>query len=494
MNNDSLLPWVKTFISMDHGNYIDGDKVKGKGGALAVVNPADGQQVATVYSADIEQAENAMYSAHHAFLTWREVPPLERGALLLKLANKLSTERESLAQIESLCSGKTLQLSRLLELDQSVSFLRYFAGWAGKITGESLDVSIPPFAGEKYTAFTRRLPVGVVVGIIPWNFSIMIAIWKMAAALVCGCSVVIKPSEYTPLTLLRVAELATECGFPPGVINVVNGSGAVLGATLVAHPACAKVSFTGSVPTGKLINEQATRSGKRVTLELGGKNTALFLPDYPVEDIVNGIIEAGYLNQGQICAAAECFWLPKEKIDAVMQALAKRLAGIKIGSPFDTQTEMGPLANKAQLNKVLKLISVAKAEGDEVVFGGEQVAGVGYYLQPTAIRVSSVNSTLMKEETFGPVCSFIAYDNEKQALYEINNSPFGLAASVWSNNLSKALRISEAIEAGMVWINMHTYLDPAVPFGGVKGSGIGREFGSAFIEDYTELKSIMVRY
>lgn len=494
MSNDCLLSQVKTFISMEHGNYINGYKVRGKGEELKIISPADGKQVATVFSADVEQAESAMKSAEIAFEGWRNTPPLERGALLLKLANKLSSERESLAQIESICSGKTLQLSRMLELDQSISFLRYFAGWAGKITGESIDVSIPSFAGEKYTAFTRRQAVGVVVGIIPWNFSIMIAIWKIAAALVCGCTVVVKPSEYTPLTLLRIAELATECGFPPGVLNVVNGTGAALGNALISHPACSKVSFTGSVPTGKTINTLATNLGKRVTLELGGKNAALFLDDYSVEGIVNGIIEAGYLNQGQICAAAECFWLPAGKIDDVMQALAERLADIKIGSPFDNLTEMGPLANKSQLDKVLSLIAVAKLEGDELVYGGQQIKGDGYYIQPTAIRVSSVNSTLMKEETFGPVCSFIAYDDEDLALESINNSPYGLAASVWSNNLSKALRISEKIEAGMVWINMHTYLDPAVPFGGTKGSGIGREFGSAFIEDYTELKSIMVRY
>jgi NAD-dependent aldehyde dehydrogenases len=302
-----LLPEVKAFLAREHGNYIDNTSVVGSGVIFEVINPATGESVATFNAASQQQAHHALDSAHKAFMTWREMPTLQRGSLLLKLADKLAEKREELAQIETLCSGKTIQLSRLLELDQSVTFLRYFAGWAGKINGETLDVSLPSFAGEKYTAFTRRLPVGVVVAIVPWNFSIMIAVWKIAAALVCGCSVVVKPSEYTPLTLLRLAELATECGFPPGVINVVNGAGSELGPVLISHEACAKISFTGSVATGNAVNRTATAQGKRVTLELGGKNAALFLNDLSVTEMVNGIMEAGYLNQGQICAAAECF-------------------------------------------------------------------------------------------------------------------------------------------------------------------------------------------
>ena len=423
-----------------------------------------------------------MESARQAFSQWREMPTLARGTLLLKLADALAEHREALAQLESLCSGKTIMLARMLELDQSVAFLRYFAGWAGKVTGETLDVSLPSMNGEKYTAFTRRQPLGVVVGIVPWNFSIMIAIWKLAAALVCGCTIVLKPSEYTPLTLLRVAELAKAVGIPDGVINVVNGTGGEIAQRLMTHPACAKVSFTGSVATGEKVQQSACASGKRVTLELGGKNAALFLDDLTPEAMVNGIIEAGYLNQGQICAAAERFYLPQGKLDAVLALLKDKLSAFAPGSPLDEQTLMGPLANRQQYEKVLKLIQTARDEGE------------GYFLQPTAVKVRSEESTLMREETFGPVCSFIGYRSEEEALARINASPYGLAASVWSDNIRQALRYSEAIDAGIVWVNMHTFLDPAVPFGGMKGSGIGREFGSAFIDDYTELKSVMVRY
>ena len=494
MSEMALLPEVTAFLRRQHGSFIDGRSVTGEGAAFDLINPASGDKVLSVNGASAAQADAAMQAAAAAFSVWRDMPTLTRGTLLLKLADRLAAQREPLAQLESLCSGKTIQLARMLEIDQSVAFLRYFAGWAGKIHGETLDVSLPSFAGEKYTAFTRRQPLGVVVGIVPWNFSIMIAVWKLAAALVCGCTVVLKPSEFTPLTLLRVAELAAECGFPPGVINVVNGDGAALGPRLIAHPACAKVSFTGSVATGAAVKRLAMEQGKKLTLELGGKNAALFLDDLTPEAMVNGILEAGYLNQGQICAAAECFWLPRQKIDAVMALLATRLAQINIGSPLDEATEMGPLANRAQYDKVLGLIAQARAGGDTIVYGGEPLPGTGFYLQPTAIRAASEQSTLMTEETFGPVCSFIAYDEAEQALAAINRSPFGLAASVWSQNISQALRFSERLEAGIVWINMHTFLDPALPFGGVKGSGNGREFGSAFIDDYTELKSVMIRY
>lgn len=271
MSEITLLAEVTAFLCQPHGQFIAGQREAGRGAPFAVINPATGRAIAEVTAADSDQADRAMESARQAFSQWREMPTLARGALLLKLADTLAEHREALAQLESLCSGKTITLARMLELDQSVAFLRYFAGWAGKVTGETLDVSLPSMAGEKYTAFTRRQPLGVVVGIVPWNFSIMIAIWKLAAALVCGCTIVLKPSEYTPLTLLRVAELAKAVGIPDGVINVVNGPGGEIAQRLITHPACAKVSFTGSVATGEKVQQSASASGKRVTLELGGK-------------------------------------------------------------------------------------------------------------------------------------------------------------------------------------------------------------------------------
>lgn len=497
MSDIKILESVTDFLKHDHGQYINGKHTKTLGNPqFDVINPATGQSIAKVTQASNLEINAAVESAYNAFHgVWAETSPMQRGECLYKLADLLQRDREILAQIESLSSGKTIQLSRFLEIDQSTQFLKYFAGWSSKISGETLNVSLPSFKGEKYTAFTLREPVGVVAGIIPWNFSIMIAIWKLAAALTCGCTIVLKPSEYTPLTLLKVVELAKEAGVPDGVINIINGDGKSIGAELIAHKLISKVSFTGSVATGLQVGEQAMHANlKRTTLELGGKNGAAFLADVPVETIVNGIIEAGFLNQGQICAAAERFYIPKACLNEVMDKLATALTSMKIGSSLDESTQVGPLANEVQLQKVMKLITQAKAEGNKIVCGGHTIEGPGYFVAPTVILANSTQDTLMKEETFGPVGTLIGYEDEKDLIGMLNDSPYGLSASLWTNDLSKAYRMIPKIEAGTVWVNMHTFLDPALPFGGVKASGIGREFGSAFIEYYTELKSVMIRY
>ena len=494
MSEITLLAEVTAFLRQPHGQFIAGQREAGRGAPFAVINPATGRAIAEVTAADSDQADRAMESARQAFSQWREMPTLARGALLLKLADTLAEHREALAQLESLCSGKTITLARMLELDQSVAFLRYFAGWAGKVTGETLDVSLPSMAGEKYTAFTRRQPLGVVVGIVPWNFSTMIAIWKLASALVTGCSIIIKPSEFTPLTLLRIAELAIDAGLPAGALNVLTGGGQV-GKGLIEHPGTNKVSFTGSVSTGIAVGQSAMGAGlTRATLELGGKNAAGFLRDVDLDNAVNGIIEAGFLHSGQICAAAERFFVHRSQIEAVMAKLAQRLGTLNIGSPLDERTEFGPVTNRQHQLKLGECFATARAENNTIIHGGNLIDRPGCYVEPTIILANSVNDTLLNEETFGPIATFFPYDTEDELLALMNNTPYGLSASLWTNDLGKALRMVPAIEAGTVWVNMHTLLDPAVPFGGNKSSGMGREFGSAFIEDYTELKSVMIRY
>ncbi|CDH26540.1 phenylacetaldehyde dehydrogenase [Xenorhabdus bovienii str. kraussei Becker Underwood] len=497
MSEITLLKPVTDFLQRPHGHYINGLSIPGQGNnTFSVVNPASDEVIAKVNRGEEAEINLAMEAASKAFHgSWAQTSPMERGKCLNRLADLLQKHGEELAQLESLCSGKPIQLSRMLDVGASADYLRYFAGWSSKISGETLNVSLPSLKGEKYTAFTRREPIGVVVGIIPWNFSIMIAIWKLGAALACGCTLVLKPSEYTPLTMLRVAELAKEAGIPDGVINVVNGSGARVGSALLAHPQCAKVTFTGSVPTGTIIGKSAIEYGlTRATLELGGKNAAAFLSDMSVEKIVDGVLEAGYLNQGQICAAAERFYIPSVHMDAVLKLLSERLSAMKIGSPLDESTEMGPLANKEHYEKILSLFEKARQDGSEIVYGGHALEGEGFFVAPTIIRAKSAEDTLMQEETFGPIGTFLSYDDEEELIVMMNATPFGLSASLWTNDLSKAMRMIPRIQVGTLWINMHTFLDPAVPFGGVKSSGIGREFGSAFIEHYTELKSVMVRY
>lgn len=495
MSDIPLLPHVEAFLRRQHALFIDGGYVQSHSGqTLEVINPATGRAIAQVADADPADIDAAVASARRGFKQWSQFAPATRGNVLFKLADLLEQHREELAQIETCQSGKIIQISRAFEVDQAAHFLRYYAGWASKITGQTITPSLPSFAGERYTAFTLREPVGVVVGIVPWNFSTMIALWKLASALVTGCSIIIKPSEFTPLTILRIAELAMEAGLPPGALNVLTGGGMV-GKGLVEHPGTNKVSFTGSVPTGIAVGQSAMGAGlTRATLELGGKNSAGFLPDVDVDKAVNGIIEAGFLHSGQICAAAERFFVHRSQIDAVMDKLAQRLSALNIGSPLDERTEFGPVANRQHQLKLGEFFDKARAENNRIVHGGRLIDRPGCYVEPTIILVNGVNDTLLNEETFGPIATFLPYDTEEELLALMNNTPYGLSASLWTNDLAKALRMVPAIEAGTVWVNMHTLLDPAVPFGGSKSSGVGREFGSAFIEDYTELKSVMIRY
>lgn len=495
MSDIALLPQVEAFLRRSHALFIDGGYVQSRSSqTLEVINPATGKVIAQVANADPADIDAAVESAKRGFKQWSQATPATRGNVLLKLADLLERNREELAQIETCQSGKIIQISRAFEVDQAAHFLRYYAGWATKISGQTIIPSLPSFAGERYTAYTLRQPVGVVVGIVPWNFSTMIAIWKLASALVTGCSIIIKPSEFTPLTILRIAELAIEAGLPAGALNVLTGGGLV-GKGLIEHPGTDKVSFTGSVPTGIAVGQSAMGAGlTRATLELGGKNSAGFLRDVDLDKAVNGIIEAGFLHSGQICAAAERFFAHRSQIEPIMDKLAQRLSTLNIGSPLDERTEFGPVTNRQHQLKLGAFFDKARAENNTIICGGNLIDRPGCYVEPTVILANTVNDSLLNEETFGPVATFYPYDTEDELLELMNNTPYGLSASLWTNDLSKAMRMIPSIEAGTVWVNMHTLLDPAVPFGGIKSSGIGREFGGAFIDDYTELKSVMIRY
>ena len=471
-----------------YDNFIGGDWVAPVDGEYySNLTPVTGQPLCEIASSGKRDIDLALDAAHKAKDKWGQTSVQDRAAILFKIADRMEQNLELLATAETWDNGKPIRETMAADVPLAIDHFRYFASCIRAQEGGISEVD------SDTVAYHFHEPLGVVGQIIPWNFPLLMASWKMAPALAAGNCIVLKPARLTPLSVLLLMDIIGDL-LPPGVINVVNGAGGEIAQRLITHPACAKVSFTGSVATGEKVQQSASASGKRVTLELGGKNAALFLDDLTPEAMVNGIIEAGYLNQGQICAAAERFYLPQGKLDAVLALLKDKLSAFAPGSPLDERTLMGPLANRQQYDKVLRLIQTARDEGDTIVCGGEALPGEGYFLQPTAVKVRSEESTLMREETFGPVCSFIGYRSEEEALARINASPYGLAASVWSDNIRQALRYSEAIEAGIVWVNMHTFLDPAVPFGGMKGSGIGREFGSAFIDDYTELKSVMVRY
>ncbi|MCC9005184.1 aldehyde dehydrogenase family protein [Pseudomonas putida] len=495
MSDITLLPAVTAFLAREHGVFIHGQHLASQSSSnIAVVNPANGQTIAHIADANQADVDHAVSSSRQGFTAWSHTSPAARAAVLFKLADLLEANREELAQLETLQSGKLIGISRAFEVEQAAHFLRYYAGWATKITGQTITPSLPSFAGERYSAFTLREPIGVVVGIVPWNFATMIAIWKLASALTTGCSIILKPSEFTPLTLLRIAELATEAGLPAGALNVLTGGGLV-GKALIEHAGTDKVSFTGSVPTGIAVG-QAAMGAKltRATLELGGKNAVAFLPDVATDKAVDGIIEAGFLHSGQICAAGERFYVHRSRIDPLLDALSQRLGQLKIGSPLDETTQFGPVANKPHQQKLAELFAIARAEGSQIIHGGTLGDGPGCFVEPTVILARSACDTLLTQETFGPVATFLPYGDEDELLHLINASPYGLSASLWTNDLGKAMRMIPQIQAGTLWVNMHTLLDPAVPFGGIKASGIGREFGSAFIDDFTELKSVMIRY
>ncbi|MBJ9984788.1 aldehyde dehydrogenase family protein [Acinetobacter sp. S40] len=495
MSEVQILASVQQFMARQHGHFIDGKTtIPEMQERIELINPATEQVISTIAVATEKEVEKAVQSAHEAFTnTWANTSPYERGLKLNKLADLIEQHAEELAQLETLTTGKLINLSRHLEVTQTVVFLRYFAGWATKINGQTMQPSIPSMNGEKYAAYTLRQPVGVVAGIVPWNFSLMIGCWKIGSALTTGCTIVLKPSEFTTLSLLRLAELAIEAGIPAGVINVITGNGDA-GQHLIHSPLVKKVSFTGSVPTGIAIGQQAMKNDlTRVSLELGGKNAAAILADAHLDEILPILLQATFVHQGQVCAAPERFFVHQSKYDELVEKMTSAIQQLKIGSPLDESSMFGPLSNKPHFDKVKHYLDLAH-QNNQIICGGNAISKMGYFVEPTLLKVQGVDDPLFIEETFGPVVDVIAFENDEELISMINHSRFGLTASLWTNDLSKALRLVPQIEAGSIWINMHTFLDPCVPFGGIKASGIGREFSDTFIEDYTELKSVMIRY
>lgn len=495
MSEVQILECVKQFLAYQHGHFIHGERVKAETSErIELINPATEQIISCIAQGSYNDVERAVISAHDAFThAWAATSPYERGLKLNKLADLVEEHAEELAQLETLTTGKLINLSRHLEVAQTVVFLRYFAGWATKIHGQTMQPSIPSMNGEKYTAYTIRQPVGVVAGIVPWNFSLMIGCWKIGSALTTGCTIVLKPSEFTTLSLLRLAELAIEAGIPAGVINVVTGKGET-GQHLINSELVRKVSFTGSVPTGIAIGKQAMSNDlTRVSLELGGKNAAAILPDANIDEILPNLLQATFVHQGQVCASPERFFVHQSKYDEFVQKASDAIHALKVGSPLDESSMFGPLSNKPHFDKVKHYLELAQ-HNHQVLCGGKVLQETGYFVEPTLLSVKNMNDPLSIEETFGPVVSVIPFETDDDLIKMMNHSRFGLTASLWTNNLAQALRLIPQIEAGSVWINMHTFLDPSVPFGGVKASGLGREFSNSFIEDYTELKSVMIRY
>ncbi|MCG6541974.1 aldehyde dehydrogenase family protein [Pseudomonas sp. KSR10] len=488
---------VTQFLQKRHASFIDGQSLSDQGGASHTLhNPATGEPLATTVQADAAEVDAIVLSAHQAFTSgrWSKLAPAERERTLLRFADLVEAHGEELAQIETLNQGKSIHLSRAIEVGASVNYMRYMAGWATKIEGQTFDVSIPIPAGARFNAYTRREPAGVVAGIVPWNFPMMIALWKVMPALACGCTIVIKPADETPLTALRLAELAIEAGIPAGVFNVLIGKGSQAGAALVAHPLVNKVSFTGSTAVGKQVGIAALNNMTRFTLELGGKNPMLVLEDADIEKAVAGAIGGGLLNQGQVCAAASRLYVHRSQYNRFVEALSAAVSGMTIGAGLDPNAQINPLVSQKHQASVLNYLEITRREGARFATGGQTMDLPGYFVQPTVLCDMEQKSTPIQEEIFGPVLSVMAYDDLERAVEMVNDSRYGLTASIWSNDLGRVMDLIPRIEAGTVWVNNHVPVDPNMPFGGFKQSGMGREFGRAAIEGFTETKSVCITY
>jgi phenylacetaldehyde dehydrogenase len=484
---------VTSFVSRKHKTLINGkwvDSASGK--TFPTYNPATGEVMAQIAEGDREDINRAVTAARNAFENgpWRKLTASERGRLIWKLGDLLEENLEEFAELESLDNGKPLTVARVADVPLAADLFRYMAGWATKIEGNTIPISVPYTPGARYLAYTLREPVGVVGQIIPWNFPLLMAAWKLGPALATGNTVVLKPAEQTPLTALRLGELIQQAGFPDGVVNIVPGYGETAGAALAAHPDVDKVAFTGSTEVGKLILQAAAGNLKKVSLELGGKSPNIVFADVDLDAAIAGSASAIFFNHGQCCCAGSRLFVEKKVFDRVVDGVAEKASQIKVGAGFDPSTEMGPLVSKEQLDRVCGYLESGFSEGAKAVVGGSRAGDKGYFVNPTVLVNTNPNMKVVQEEIFGPVVTAIPFEDPAELVSQANNSAYGLAAGIWTRDIQKANRLAADLRAGTVWINCYNIFDAALPFGGYKQSGWGREMGHEVLEQYTEVKAV----
>jgi len=460
---------------------------------LAVEDPSTGKEVSRIVDASDADVDRAVAAARTAFDDgrWSNLPPNKRERIILKLADLIEAHAAEFAELEAIDNGKPVGMANVVDVPGAVDHLRYMAGWASKLGGELIEPQGLP-RGTVFS-YVSREPVGVAAQIIPWNFPLLMATLKISPALAAGCTVVLKPAEQTSITALRLADLVAEAGFPPGVINIITGNGHTAGDRLVKHPDVDKIAFTGSTEVGKIINRNATDSLKRVTLELGGKSPVVVMPDVNVDEVAPGAAGAIFFNSGQVCIAGSRLFAHRSIFDKMVEGVSKAAAFWQPRPSLDPQAHMGPLVSKEQLDRVMGYIEAGKKEGASIVLGGSMAAANGYYVNPTVMVNVKATMKVVREEIFGPVLVAQRFDDLDEVAKAANDTAYGLGAGIWTKDVSAMHRLASKIKAGTVWGNCHAVIDPALPFGGFKQSGFGREQGRSGIEAYTELKTVIVK-
>src|SRR3954466_6106003 len=464
------------------------DAASGK--TFPTYDPSTGEVLAQIAEGDKADIDRAVAAARKAFGgPWRKMSPSDRGKLIWKLADLLEKHQEEFATLETLDNGKPLTISKAADVPLAIDCFRYMAGWATKIEGNTIPFSKP----GRYHAYTLREPLGVVGQIIPWNFPLLMAAWKLGPALAAGCCVVLKPAEQTPLSCLRLGELIQEAGIPDGVVNIVPGYGETAGAALAAHPDVDKIAFTGSTEVGKLIVHAAAGNLKKVTLELGGKSPNIVFDDADLNKATAGAANAIFFNHGQCCCAGSRLFVEDKIFDKVVEGISESAKKIRVGPGMNPDTQMGPLVSDEQFRRVCGYMEAGLNEGAKAVVGGKKVGNRGYFVEPTVLVNTNPKMKVVQEEIFGPVVTAMPFKSLDEIASEANNTAYGLAAGIWTKDIAKAHSLANKLKAGTVWINCYNVFDAAMPFGGYKQSGWGREMGKEALELYTETKAVCVR-